>query len=69
MSTADETSTKLPVTDLYGAPLWCADTNLHWYKMRPCYLRTVFGNPEIIYYRELFSMYLCKMVIIYYNIL
>ena len=30
--TADETSTKLPVTDLYGAPQRGADSNLHWYK-------------------------------------
>jgi hypothetical protein len=29
--TADEFSTKLPVTDLYGDPLWGADSNLHWY--------------------------------------
>ena len=32
--TKDEYSTKLPVTDLYGAPLWGADSNLHWYKMK-----------------------------------
>jgi len=29
--TADEFSTKLPVTDLNIAPLWCADSNLHRY--------------------------------------
>jgi len=31
--TADEFSTKLPVTDLNIAPLWCADSNLHRFKM------------------------------------
>ena len=25
-------SSKLPVTDLYGAPLRGTDSNLHWYK-------------------------------------
>ena len=30
--TADETSTKLPVTHLNGAPLMGAVSNLHWYK-------------------------------------
>ena len=30
--TADELSTKLPVTDLNITPLWCADSNLHRYK-------------------------------------
>jgi len=30
--TADEFSTKLPVTDLNIAPLWCADSKLHRYK-------------------------------------
>ena len=34
--TADEFSSKLPVTDLYGAPLLGADSNLHWYK---CYVK------------------------------
>ena len=29
--TADELSTKLPVTDLNIAPLLGADSNLHWY--------------------------------------
>jgi len=29
---ADEFSSKLPVTDLYGAPLRGTDSNLHWYK-------------------------------------
>ena len=31
-STADEFSSKLPGTDLYGAPSRGADSNLHWYK-------------------------------------
>jgi hypothetical protein len=31
---ADEFSSKLPVTDLYGAPLRGADSNLHWYKKK-----------------------------------
>jgi hypothetical protein len=30
--TADDSSTALPVTDLNGAPLWGADSNLHRYK-------------------------------------
>jgi len=30
--TADKFSSKLPVTYLYEAPLWGADSNLHWYK-------------------------------------
>ena len=30
---ADEFSSKLPVTDLYGAPLRGTDSNLHWYKV------------------------------------
>jgi ubiquinone/menaquinone biosynthesis C-methylase UbiE len=30
--TADEFSSKLPVTDLYGAPHRGANSNLHWYK-------------------------------------
>ena len=30
---ADEFSSKLPGTDLYGAPRRGADSNLHWYKM------------------------------------
>lgn len=29
---ADESSTKLPVTELNRAPLWGADSNLRWYK-------------------------------------
>ena len=32
--TADETSTKLPVTHLNGAPLMGAVSNLHWYKFQ-----------------------------------
>uniref|UniRef100_A0A6C0BX25 Uncharacterized protein n=1 Tax=viral metagenome TaxID=1070528 RepID=A0A6C0BX25_9ZZZZ len=35
---ADEFSSKLPVTDLYGAPLRGADSNLHWYKFVIFYL-------------------------------
>jgi hypothetical protein len=31
--TTDEFSTKLPVTDLNGAPRRGADSNLHWYKI------------------------------------
>ena len=30
--TADDSSTALPVTDLNGAPLWGADSNLHRHK-------------------------------------
>jgi hypothetical protein len=32
-SEMDEFSSKLPVTELYGAPRRGADSNLHWYKM------------------------------------
>jgi len=31
--TADEFSSKLPVTDFYGAPNRGANSNLRWYKM------------------------------------
>ena len=33
ISTADEFSSKLPVTDLYEAPRRGADSNFHWYKI------------------------------------
>ena len=36
--TADETSIKLPVTDLEQAPLRGAVSNLHWYKNVKQYL-------------------------------
>ncbi len=29
---ADEFSSKIPGTDLYGAPRRGADSNIHWYK-------------------------------------
>jgi hypothetical protein len=44
---ADEFSSKLPVTDLYGAPRRGADSNLHWYKSI-CY-RGINGIGRIEY--------------------
>jgi len=50
--TADELSTKLPVTDLNTAPLLGADSNLHLYK-----------KYDYVVTRENFSIYLNKMYV------
>jgi len=34
---ADNSSTKLPVTDLNKSSFWSADSNIHWYKLTHIY--------------------------------
>jgi GR25 family glycosyltransferase involved in LPS biosynthesis len=50
---ADEFSSKLPVTDLYGAPLWGTGSNLHWYN-------TTTNDVDKIS-KEVVNPYICKM--------